>query len=187
MGAGTDRVKLQQHLLQATEGLLASRVQGQLGGLAQCWCLPAIAMETSELLKEGLLSAAKKRVTSACNQAQELLAKRLVPCADGRTEGGCPQAGGRSALHLGYTLTAENLRKTVALFPTLFIQDFSIPSTLHPNYPFPSSSELLSAHFTIPSHLSTGLQGRHPAPTALCPSADPLVCSSLGCSSHLHV
>lgn len=71
-----------------------------------------VPLETSELLKLGLLSAANKWVTTACNQAQELLAKRSLPCADGCTEGGCPQSGGRSTQHLSYMFTSENLRKT---------------------------------------------------------------------------
>ena len=56
--------------------------QGCLGGLGRWWCLRAIAMETAELLKVGLVSAANRCATSAGNQAQESLAKRSVLCAD---------------------------------------------------------------------------------------------------------
>lgn len=119
-------------------------------------------------------------------------------CSKPHRRVGPAQPGVRLAWCLGCALSlmsaSENLRKTAALFPTSFIQDFSIPSNSStPIAHFPPPSELLSACFLLSRHISLlpaaglWLPWSHPAPTALLPNADPLVCSLLGCSSDLHV
>ena len=169
-------------LLEAVTGAVTCGgfPRGRRGGLGRWGCLRAIAMETA-----GLVSAANRCATSACNQAQELLAKRSAPCADGHA---VPWSG---CATLSLLSASENPRKTSAVFPISCIQDFSLPSN-SPTPTAPFAPHILSSFppvFTVPSHLPAGLclPRSHPAPAALLPSADPLVCSSLDCSSDSRV